>query len=136
LHEDSSVLFKFYKKFLTYQISGHVNDFQDSVGLMGEYHTGEMIGRDGRVMESFDEFGFEWQVQPTDAVLFSEVRSPQLPYEQCRMPTAARPARRVLRNSAIMNQAQEACAHITGNDYNLCLDDVAMTGDVGIASLW
>jgi len=138
LHENSSVLFKFYKKFLTFEIDGHPADFADAVGLMGEFHTGEMIGRDGRVMENFDEYGFEWQVNPEDNIIFRDAtRSPQLPYEQCRMPTGARPSRRHLRsNLVLVAQAQEACAHMSGKGLDLCVDDVLTTGDVGLATLW
>ena len=133
----SSVLFKFYKKFLTFEITGHPEDLSDSVGLMGDYHTGDMIGRDGRKMYNFQEYGFEWQVHPGDTVLFREAKGPQLPYEQCRMPSNDRPARRRLRAAnALFEEAQEACAHLSGNGVDLCIDDVLQTGDIGLASLW
>jgi len=138
LHEDSSILFKFYKNFLTIAVSGHENDFSDSVGLLGDYSTGDMLSREGVVMTDFDQYGFEWQVNPEDAKLFMDARAPQLPYEQCRMPTAARPARRKLRgaDAALFEAAKSACAHVSGSDYDLCADDVMATGDVGLAELW
>ena len=137
LHEDSSVLFKFYKKFLTIDIAGSEKDFADAVGLLGDYHNGDMISRDGDVFTSFEAFGFEWQVSPEDPQLFLELRAPQLPFEMCRMPTAARPARRHLRaDKALMDSAKQACAHVQGGGYDLCLDDVMTTGDVGLAELW
>ena len=138
LHQSSWVLFKFYKKFLTFEISGHPVDFSDSVGLMGEFHTGNMISRDGEPMDQFSECGFEWQVSPDqDVTLFREARSPQLPYERCRMPTASRPDRRHLRSDgALLAEAQAACAHVPGNGRDLCVDDVLQTGDVGLAGLW
>ena len=138
LHEDSSIIFKYYKKYLTIAIAGHTNDFSDSIGLLGDYATGDMLDRAGKVMTDFDEYGFEWQVNPEDAKLFMDARAPQLPFEQCRMPTAARPARRKLRgaDSALYEAAKEACAHVSGSDYDLCTDDVMSTGDVGLASLW
>ena len=138
LHEDSSILFKFYKQYLTINISGNSADFADSVGLLGDYHTGDMVARDGKVMSNFDAFGFEWQVSPEDAQLFSELRAPQLPFEMCRLPTAARPNRRALRgrSAELMAEAMEACAHVSGSDFDLCTDDVMTTGDVGMALLW
>lgn len=136
LGEDSSMLFKFYKQFLTIDISGNPKDFVDSVGLLGEYHTGAMVSRSGDSFENFAEFGFEWQVNPEDKYLFHEVREPQLPFEMCRLPTAARPSRRRLRSSGIMNQAKEACAHVNGGSFELCVDDVVTVGDAGIATLW
>ena len=137
LHENSSVLFKFYKEYLTISISAHPDDFEDSVGLLGEFHSGEMIDRDGKVMTDFTAYGFEWQVNPEDGMLFREARSPQLPFEQCRLPTQARPARRNLRqNKAFYSAAVKACAHVSGGDRELCVDDVLQTGDVGLGNLW
>ena len=138
LHQGSSVLFKFYKQYLTIDISGSEADFADAQGLLGEYHTGAMISRDGVEFSNFVEFGFEWQVTPDDPKIFLDAsRSPQLPFERCRMPTKARPARRNLRGDAeLMKQAQEACAHIKGNSFELCVDDVVTTRDVGLATLW
>lgn len=138
LGHDSHMFFKFYKKYLTVSVSGNVNDFHDSAGLLGDYHTGAMLSRDGVEMTDFDELGFEWQVTPEDAHLFLDSRSPQLPFEQCRMPTAARPARRQLRgaNSALLQAALAACTHVSGSDYDLCTDDVMATGDIGMASMW
>mmetsp|Transcript_19258 Transcript_19258/g.39030 ORF Transcript_19258/g.39030 Transcript_19258/m.39030 type:complete len:230 (+) Transcript_19258:791-1480(+) len=138
LHEDSAILFKFYKKFLTISVSGHSSDFADSTGLLGEFHTGAMLDRDGSEIHSFQEFGFEWQVSPSDPKIFSETRSPQLPFEQCRLPTAPRTTRRALRGKALqlMEAAQTACAHVNGSDFELCTEDVMMTGDLGLAALW
>lgn len=127
---------KFYKKFMTYKLQGNHN-FLGSVGLVGEYPSGEMIDRSGGYMTNFQENAFEWQVSPSDFQIFRDQRSPQLPYEVCRMPTAPRPSRRNLRaDMALLTQAQEACAHISGADNSLCVDDVMTTGDVGIASVW
>ena len=138
LHNDSTIVFKFYKQFLTIDISGHANDFSDSVGLLGEYQSGAMIDRDGSEMYDFTEFGFEWQVQPTDPIIFLDQREPQLPFESCRMPTGARPARRVLLrgNRVLLKQAEHACAHLSSGDAELCVDDVLMTNDIGIAYNW
>lgn len=139
LHENSSILFKYYKKYLTIDVSGHVADFHDSVGLLGDFHTGNMVSREGQIMNNFNEFGFEWQVQPEeDGKLFREDKGPQLPFEQCRMPTAARPARRHLRggDQALHEAAMKACAHVSGNGFDLCVDDVLSVGDLGLATLW
>ena len=116
---------------------GH-SDFYGSAGMMGHYPTGAMLNREGEEMTDFTEFGFEWQVNLEDPVLFRQTRSPQLPFEQCRMPTAARPARRKLRgaDAALFEAAREACAHVSGSDFDLCTDDVMATGDVGLASVW
>eukprot|EP00977_Amphora_coffeiformis_P005176 scaffold1112_cov92-Amphora_coffeaeformis.AAC.12 len=139
LHQDSTVLFRFYKQYLTINMSGHSKDFHDAVGLLGTYGTGAMLDRDGKMVDSFDQLGFEWQVNPTDPKLFTENpdRAPQLPFEMCRLPTGGRTQRRHLRgDTQRVAVAQEACAHVRGSDFELCVDDVLMTEDVGLADLW
>lgn len=137
LNGQSHIIFKFYKQYLTISVSGSQNDFGDSDGLMGEYGSGEMISRDGNVISDFSQFGFEWQVNPTDPLLFTDTRQPQLPFEACRMPTAARPVRRHLRaNRMLAEQAHVACAHVSGSDFELCIDDVMQTNDIGLAGTW
>jgi hypothetical protein len=72
--------------------------------------------------------------------LFADAdRAPQLPYELCRMPTAARPNSRHLRaNTALLQKAQSACsdAVTSAGDLELCIDDVMVTGELGLASVW
>lgn len=138
LGDDSTIFFNFYKGFLTFKISGHKDDLKDSVGLLGDYETGDMVTRYGDVVNDFQEHAFEWQVQPDDGMLFREARSPQFPFELCRLPTAPRPGRRQLRgnNSKLFAEAEEACAHIEGGSFHLCVDDVMMTEDIGLASTY
>lgn len=136
LNKDLSILFKFYKNFLTISVDSDAADFGDSVGLLGDHATGDMVSRDGIVMEDFTLFAFEWQTNPEDPKLFFDSQSPQLPFEVCRMPTAARPARRLRHNFALMEIAQTACACVRGSSFDLCVEDVVATGDGGLASLW
>lgn len=138
LDGDSSILFKFYKKFLTISIDGHEAEFGDSVGLLGDYENGNMVGRNGQLVPTAEEFGFEWQVRPEEPKLFEDDRSPQLPYERCRMPTAARPQRRKLRGAlaTLHEEALAACASQVDSDFTLCVEDVMATGDLGLASVW
>lgn len=89
-------------------------------------------------MSDFDQYGFEWQVNPVDAKLFVDNCAPQLPFEQCRMPSATRPVRRKLRgaDAVLFDEAAEACSHLKGSNFDLCIEDVMATGDVGLASVW
>jgi len=54
------------------------------------------------------------------------------------MPTASRAARRKLRGPelAFAKEAQSACQRIGGSDFDLCVEDVVTTGDLGMAELW
>ena len=140
LGQDSAVIFTFYKHFLHIKVSGNSKDFYDSVGLMGDFHTGAWRARDGSLVSTFDEFGLEWQVRPTDAQLFRDKRSPQLPAEQCRMPsTTGSISRRMLRaDKALVEEATTACVgagHVRKN-LDLCIQDVVATGHVGLANAW
>eukprot|EP00977_Amphora_coffeiformis_P015391 scaffold4510_cov183-Amphora_coffeaeformis.AAC.76 len=133
----SKIEFKFYKQFLSVNLTGNRKDMAGATGLLGEFETGDMYSRDGVKTEgvyTFEQHAFEWQVSPDDAQLFQEAREPQLPFEQCRMPTGSRPARRLLRSDgALLEQAEEACSKVHKNDFQLCVDDVMMTGDIGLA---
>ena len=137
LDEDSGIDFKFYKHMMTFAIVGHP-DFVDGSGMLGAYPSGDMISRDGKPMDDFVDFGFEWQVNPNDVTLFSDARMPQLPYERCRMPSRnAQSSRRRLRgNRKLMEAARSACAGVEGSDFDLCVDDVVMTGDLELAKEW
>ena len=128
--------FKYYKNLMTYHMNGH-EEFNGALGLVGAYPTGDMIGRDGRKIDNFIDFGFEWQVGLEDPVLFSDLRAPQLPYERCRMPTKAQTSRRLRGvNRALTEQAQLACSHVPSSNFELCVDDVVMTGDLELAKEW
>jgi len=136
LNEHSSVVFKFYKHFLLINIAANPLEFADAVGLLGTFPNGEMQGRDGKLITDFTDFGFHWQVSPQDGQLFRDAREPQLPYEMCRLPTLGRPARRLRSDSVLVGQAETACGHLSGNDFELCVGDILATGDVGLAEHW
>lgn len=92
--------------------------------------------------EGFADFAMEWQVDPfRDNTLFRDNRAPQLPFEQCRLPTAPRPSRhRKLRGSTklMFEQAKEACRKTTKSAFDriLCIDDVMTTGLLDLAEDW
>ena len=138
LQDHSEIFFTFYKHFLHILVSGNTLHFADSVGLLGEYGTGAMLARDGHVVDNMEEFAFDWQVNPAmDKQLFPVARGPQLPLEKCRMPNVDAPARRNLRsNLALYNNAVEACSHKSGSGFDLCVEDVLATGEVGLATAW
>mmetsp|Transcript_9275 Transcript_9275/g.17685 ORF Transcript_9275/g.17685 Transcript_9275/m.17685 type:complete len:549 (-) Transcript_9275:527-2173(-) len=137
LNFDSRMLFKYFKGMLTVDVTGHQKDLSDAVGLMGQFGTGNMLDRTGKEMSDFISFGYEWQVNPSsDSVLFHENRAPQLPYEVCRMQgnglTSSR-RRKLRQNTRLLKEAQEACSSQEGGDFELCVDDVMVLGDVEAA---
>ena len=142
LNGQSHVEFRFWKNLLTVSLGGRREDFGDAIGLLGRFDDGQMISRDNQdFVGTFETYGFEWQVNTGlgDPSLFIDDRSPQLPYERCRLPTAARPSRRHLRHDQkLYDQAVEACtaAQLSDADKELCIDDVVATGEVDLASIW
>jgi len=110
--------------------------FGGSTGLLGRYPDGLKIGRDGAtVFEDSNEFGQEWMVHPSDAILFRDVEAGQLPL-QCAMPDAGsmKEARRRLGESAISEEeAAMACARVLEADRDSCIFDVLATNDKDMA---
>jgi hypothetical protein len=143
LDGSSFISSRFMQKFLTMSVSGTDENFEDAQRLLGKHEDGSMWDRDGVAFSrSFVEYAMEWQVDHMrgDPRLFADAdRAPQLPYELCRMPTAARPNSRHLRaNTALLQKAQSACsdAVTSAGDLELCIDDVMVTGELGLASVW
>ena len=139
LTDTSTVKFKVIKNFLSVAVSGHEDDFAKSVGLLGDYYTGDALGRDGRLMDNFIEYGMEWQVAEDEPKLFREDRFPQLPEARCIMPSneAATGRRRLLRNKEnheFTASAERVCN--TKEDYESCMEDVLATGDLDLAEAW
>ena len=122
-------------RFMAVSASGSPENLGASVGMLGEYGYGTMIGREGQIMDNYLYHGFEWQVRPDkDPQLFAHAREPQLPYERCRMPAESVTSRRKLRangNRKLVEQAMEACNG--AKDFQLCLDDVILTGELELA---
>lgn len=141
LDDQTSIKIRSTKNLMYVNFEGSKAAFYDSVGMLGNYTTGDMYGRDGALFEQdFLHYGFEWQVDPLkkDPILFKENRAPQLPYEKCRLPIEAPvTSRRRLRseNSAMRDQAIEACQNAK-TDFELCVDDVMATNNVEAAEMF
>ena len=69
-------------KFHTISMDGLSSYLAQSRGLLGKYPSGAMMGRDGKLMDTFHDLSFEWQVNPDDPQLFHSSREPQLPFER------------------------------------------------------
>lgn len=140
LDNSASIKIRATKSLMYVNFEGSTAAFHDSMGMLGDYKTGDMYGRNGELFEEdYLQYGFEWQVDPhKDPVLFTEHRSPQLPYEKCRLPVqAAASSRRRLRadNSAMRDEAVKACQDAK-TDFDLCVDDVMATGDAEAAEMF
>jgi hypothetical protein len=134
---EQHIMLKTYKDFVSVLIEeGDSKHFVDSVGLMGDYHSGRMLARDGQtVLEDPSAFGQEWQVLDTEQSFFQTLRLPQYPME-CTKPTpmaTSQLRRRLAETSAAdVLAAEKACAH-WGEGKDDCVYDVMTTGDLEMA---
>ena len=133
--EKGTISFKVYNEFLAVAINnGHEDDFGDSVGLMGEYHTGKLIMRNGEEATDVNVFGKDWQVQADEPMLFHTVEGPQQPEAQCMMPPPSKAIKRRLSESMVSyEQAEEACKDWVEEARESCIYDVLATGDLDMA---
>jgi hypothetical protein len=127
---------KTYKDFVSVLIEqGQNKHLGGSVGLMGDFRTGNMIARDGKTdMSDANAFGQEWQVLDTEPSLFQNVRFPQHP-QKCTLPSTEATSvlrRRLAESSDEKLAAEKACAH-WGEGKNDCVFDVMTTGDLEMA---
>lgn len=109
-------------------------EFKNSVGLLGKFGTGLLLGRNGTDMEDdHDSFGQDWQVQSDEPRLFQTTRQPQHPL-QCVMPSARKSleSRRRLGEGIAENAANTACEH-WGARKEQCVFDVMAMGDLEYA---
>lgn len=114
--------------------AAHTDIFKGSLGLLGEWHTGRTLARDGVTEIAVDPedasaFALEWQVRDTEPMLFSEYRSPQYP-NVCIPPKKMK--MKGLGKSLVRQEAEEACAHWK-HDKEDCIFDVIATQDVLVA---
>ena len=129
-----------YKEFVRVDfINGSEESFGNMVGLLGDFKTGKTLARDGAtVMNDFWEFGQEWQVLPSEGMLFDRVSKPQFP-EKCQMPDDPRGERRRRLGEMVVSeeQAEAACAHLAdAGDRKDCVYDVLATQDVDMVGAY
>jgi hypothetical protein len=136
LSSNQNITFTTFKDFVSVRpMGGEEYALTGSVGVLGDYNTGLMLGRNGwTIYEDPIEFGLEWQVKDTDPKLFVTDDFPQYP-QQCVFPDKATMEKRQLGEAGISrDEAEEACAHHTNaEDRANCVYDVLATGDYEMA---
>jgi len=112
--------------------------FGGSLGLMGSYPKGIMLGRDGKTeITELDKFGQEWQVLSSEQMIFHVVDGPQHP-TKCEAPSKQVLRRRLAESKISRKDAEAACAHIrfTEDEFDLCVFDVMAIGDMNAAGAY
>lgn len=117
-------------------VDGGASDvFKGSLGLLGEWATGQTLARDGKTVipvskHEATDFALEWQVRDNEPMLFQEARFPQFP-TTCTPPDKM-PQENRLGAARAKKEAEEACAHWM-EDKEDCIFDVMATRDVLVA---
>lgn len=122
------ITIKIFDKYMAVRVwNPEYRSFIGATGLMGDYNTGKLIGRDGvSEFEDADLWGQHWQVNDSDVKLFSTTQEPQFP-AQC-VPAPEMNTGRKLRHGITEAQARKACA--SAGDVEDCVFDVMATGDI------
>jgi len=110
---------------------GGTDMFAGSLGLLGDWQTGKMIGRDGLTeMEEAEVHALEWQVRDTEPMLFQSMRAPQYP-------TVCIPPEKILGkrlgDSHMKAEAEKVCAIQNPGDIANCVFDVMATRSLSTA---
>ncbi|CAJ1934982.1 unnamed protein product [Cylindrotheca closterium] len=113
--------------------------FGNTVGMLGEFKTGKTLARDGAtVVDDFHALGNEWQVVPTELMLFHQTEHPQFP-SKCIEPEDPRGdrRRRLEESSVNVEDAEKACSALTDElDRKDCVYDIIATQDMDMAGAY
>jgi len=132
----SSIIMKTFKDFVRVDVKGSSDTFRGSRGLMGLYGSGARLGRQGEeAIEDFIVFGMEWQVLPSEDMLFHNVEGPQAPI-QCVLPKLSNLRRRLEETGITLGDAELACSRVSKADFDSCVFDVLATNDKEIAGAY
>ena len=128
------IAIKVFNEFLAVEVNNaHSDGFGDSIGLMGAFSDGSLVGRSGQVYADHNEFGLSWQVHDTDTNLFQNQQGPQYP-QLCHMPAPkVMKSRRMSESLVSFDVAAKACADWTEETRESCIYDVMSTGDLDMA---
>ena len=138
LGQQGMIEIKVYNEFLAVFVKdAQKNEFDNSVGLMGQFRDGAKLARDGvTTIDDNIAFGMEWQVRDTDPQLFTTAKGPQFPVK-CRMPDAAQKMslrrRRLDEIGISWEEAEKACSSWPEEGRDSCMYDVLSTGDLEMA---
>eukprot|EP00980_Cylindrotheca_fusiformis_P020143 scaffold7212_cov165-Cylindrotheca_fusiformis.AAC.3 len=129
-----------YKEFVRIDFhNGSEESYGNVVGLLGNFKTGATLSRDGeKVIDNFTELGQEWQVRPTDSMLFHDIFDPQFP-KRCIEPEdpQGERRRRLEESSLSEEEAEAACASVKDPiDRKNCIYDILATQDLDMVGAY
>merc|ERR1712216_1109068 len=132
----SFIRFRTFKDFVSVDIhKADKRNFAGSLGLMGNL-KGDKIARDGMtVVEDNNAFGLEWQVLPSEPMLFHNIDGVQLP-EKCPIPDQSQSRRRLRESTISLEDAELACGRVGAANRDACIFDVMATNDKDMAGAY
>ena len=126
------ILLKSFREWVAIEFQGSSEEaYGNTVGMLGDYKTGKTLARDGvTAMDDFIDFGNEWQVLPSDDMLFHDIAMPQFP-KRCIVPEDPHgDRRRRLEESTVsVEDAEAACRKVLTNSLDIkdCVYDLLAT---------
>jgi len=121
-----------FREFVRVDFKGSTAEsFGDAVGMLGDYRTGDLLARNGeRKIVEYADLGNEWQLLPSDDMLFHDMAEPQFP-KRCILPEdpQGERKRRLSESTLTVEQAEEACGKVLGDELDVkdCVYDVLAT---------
>jgi hypothetical protein len=138
-HPGLDITVQLYKEFVRVKFNGNQEAFGQTVGLLGDYATGNTLARDGiTVLDDYSSLGDEWQVLPAEPKLFRQLTHPQFP-ELCIQPEDPRGERkrRLSESTISVEQAEMACASLSDPlSINDCVYDILATQDLDMVGAY
>lgn len=134
-YANQEIVIQVYKQFVRVKIHGNDEAFGRSVGLLGDYLTGEIWARDGMTVLDDDphSMGDEWQVLPTEGKLFQTDQAPQFPARCIQPKSPSQQHERWLAESSITVSQEAACAKVGDlGSIKDCVHDALATQDLGM----
>lgn len=121
-------------------VNASEESFGNSVGMLGDFATGKTHSRDGITeLHDFATLGREWQVLPTEDMLFHVVEQPQFP-KTCiepEDPQGQRRRRRLAESAISQDVAEAACADLKDElDRKDCVYDILATQDMDMVGAY
>ena len=72
---------------------------------------------------------------PSEEMLFHSTEGPQAP-TKCDIPQASNVRRRLLGSKMSEEEAKIACAHVSSDDFDICVFDVMATGNEDVVGAY
>ena len=140
LYPGEKIEIRTFKEFVGVKVLGaSESSFGKSVGIIGDFGTGNTYGRDGNtVLNDFWELGQEWQVLPSDGHYFLDFSRPQFP-EKCLLPEnpQGQHMRRLGESNITEEEAEAACAALEDEfSRKGCVYDILATQDLDMVGAY